>query len=328
MKLEEIGFYTLSNARAENVSISSPLWRCELLLTDKCNFKCPYCRGMRDDLKGTMSLERAREVIDLWADQGLRNIRFSGGEPTVYKFLPQLVSHAHTRRIKRIAVSTNGSADIEYYKHLIELGVNDFSISLDACCSSVGEKMCGGVKGAWEKVTKNIATLSTLTYLTVGVVFTEETLKQSLEIIEYADSLGVSDIRIISSAQFNGAMEGVESLGDDILDRHPILKYRVTNYRNGRNVRGIKEGDSHKCSLVLDDMAIAGDYHFPCIIYLRENGNPIGRIGSNMREERLDWFNNHDTHTDIICKNNCLDVCIDHNNVADMNGKGGKNEVG
>lgn len=55
MKLEDIGFYTLSDERAKNASESSPLHRCEILITDKCNFKCPYCRGMREDLRGTMS---------------------------------------------------------------------------------------------------------------------------------------------------------------------------------------------------------------------------------------------------------------------------------
>jgi len=47
--------------------------------------------------------------------------------------------------------------------------VNDFSFSLDACCSSVGETMCG--KGdMWKKVVFNIKKLSELTYVTVGIV--------------------------------------------------------------------------------------------------------------------------------------------------------------
>ena len=48
MKLEEIGFYTLDDERAKHASETSPLWRCELLLTNKCNFHCPYCRAFYD----------------------------------------------------------------------------------------------------------------------------------------------------------------------------------------------------------------------------------------------------------------------------------------
>jgi len=33
-----------------------------------------------------------------------------------------------------------------------------------------------------------------------------------------------------------------------------------------------------------------------------------------MRNERMNWFSKHDTHNDAICRNNCLDVCIEYNN--------------
>ena len=39
-KLENIGFYTLSDERAANTSDTSPMQRCEIILTDRCNFKC------------------------------------------------------------------------------------------------------------------------------------------------------------------------------------------------------------------------------------------------------------------------------------------------
>jgi hypothetical protein len=68
-----------------------------------------------------------------------------------------------------------------------------------------------------------------------------------------------------------------------------------------------------KCGLVLDDMAVMGDKHYPCIIYLREDGEPIGTVGENMRQERLEWFRNHDSFKDQICSKNCLDVCCDYN---------------
>jgi sulfatase maturation enzyme AslB (radical SAM superfamily) len=42
--LESIGFYTLSDARVKQASVRSPLWRGELVLSARCNFKCPYCR--------------------------------------------------------------------------------------------------------------------------------------------------------------------------------------------------------------------------------------------------------------------------------------------
>jgi hypothetical protein len=62
-------------------------------------------------------------------------------------------------------------------------------------------------------------------------------------------------------------------------------------------------------------MAVAQGKHFPCIVYMREGGQAIGNINCDMREDRYQWFKNHDTHNDPICQKNCLDVCIDYNNI-------------
>jgi len=314
LELDNIGFYTLTNTRCKNASVTSQLMRCEIILTDACNFKCPYCRGLKDDLKGTIPFEKAKYIVDLFARDNLKNIRLSGGEPTVYKEIIPLVTYIKSKGIERIAMSTNGYADIELYYDLIEAGVNDFSISLDACCSAFGDMMAGGITGAWEKVISNIKELSKLTYVSVGCVVTEETASELGNTIKFAADLGVSDIRIISSAQYNTLLINAKNIDKYIAETHPILKYRIDNLNKDRNVRGLKSDDSHRCNLVLDDMAIAGDYHFPCIIYMREGGNPIGQIGENMRKERSDWAKSHDTHCDTICKKNCLDVCIDYNN--------------
>lgn len=312
-KLEEIGFYTLSDYRAHQSSSNSPLWRCELILTDRCNFKCPYCRGLRSDLKGELSYEEADRVIDLWFSNGLKNVRFSGGEPLLWKGLEGLVEKCHKNGVERIAVSTNGSASLDRYEKLIRTGVNDFSISLDGCCSSVGDRMAGNIPGMWNKVVGNIRSLSAETYVSVGIVFTDQNVNEAREIVYFADSLGVSDIRVIPSAQYNQALLNLSSLDEKFLRKYPILQYRVANIRQHHHVRGIAEKCKTKCGLVLDDMAVAGKYHFPCIIYMREGGDPIGLVSEKMREERESWYQQHLPVEDKICRKNCLDVCQDYN---------------
>ncbi|MFA5572290.1 MAG: radical SAM protein [Candidatus Bathyarchaeia archaeon] len=316
MKLEEIGFYTLTDARAAQTSNTSPMWRCEMILTGRCNFKCPYCRGVgviSRDCSEDMELSRALTVLDTWLDAGLKNIRFSGGEPTLYAWLPNLVDYCKQSSVEHIAISTNGSQDLGMYKRLIDVGVNDFSISLDACCATFGDKM-SGISGKWDTVVENIRQLSKLTYVTVGVVLTPDNVESTKEIIEFAHSLGVADIRIISAAQYNEVLAGLQDISQDILDAHPILKYRINNFSNGRNVRGIRETDCHKCHLVKDDSVVAGKWHFPCVIHMREGGQPIGAVGHSMREERMEWFRTTNTFEHSICRQNCLDVCIDYNN--------------
>lgn len=313
-KLEDIGFYTLSDKRAKQTSINSPLWRCELILTDKCNFKCEYCRGLRKDIKGEIPFQEALKVVSLWCQDGLKNIRFSGGEPTLYKGLIDLVEYCKKHGVENIAISTNGSGKWSMYQKLIDSGVTDFSVSLDACCSSMGDKMAGGIKGAWNHLTENIKRMTKQVYTTVGVVINEDNIDSCIDTIKYASSLDVNDIRIVPSAQYNKLLDVTKTLPKKILDKYPILKYRINHINEKINVRGIKKTDCNKCHLAIDDMAVANGYHFPCIIYMREQGDPIGKVSSNMRKERLEWIQNHDSYKDKICRKNCLDVCIDYNN--------------
>lgn len=318
--LKEIGFYTLSDERVENTSETSQMKRCEMIITEYCNFSCPYCRGLKDEIYGDrkikeLSFDEIKRNIDYWCEnEPLENIRFSGGEPTLHKNIVDIVEYAKSKGIKRIAISTNGSNKIELYERLITAGVNDFSISLDACCAEDGDKMAGDKKGSWEIVVKNIELISKLTYVTVGVVLTPENIDKTIETIRFADKLGVADIRIISAAQYNGPIPRLYEVEDEIKERHPILKYRINHFAEGVNVRGMLETDSPKCAIILDDSVIAGDVHFSCVIAMREGAKPIGKVGPNMRQERIEWFKKHNSLKDPICKKNCLDVCISHNN--------------
>ena len=318
--LKEIGFYTLSNERVKSTSEFSQMKRCEMIITEYCNFSCPYCRGLKDEIYGDrkikqLSFDEIKRNIDLWClNVPLENIRFSGGEPTLHKNIINIVSYAKSSGIKRIAVSTNGSNKFQLYKELIKCGVNDFSISLDACCADDGDKMAGNKKGSWSVVVENIREISKLTYVTVGVVLTPDNIDRTLDTIMFAHELGVADIRIISASQYNKPIPRLSEVEKEIREVHPILNYRINHFLEGVNVRGIKESDSNKCALVLDDSIITGNFHFPCVIYMREKGEAIGKVSKNMRNERKKWFESHNCFKDEICREMCLDVCVSFNN--------------
>jgi molybdenum cofactor biosynthesis enzyme MoaA len=311
--LDNIGFYTLTDDRLHP---HSNLERCEMIVTSFCNFQCPYCRGVESysrDCKGNLDYDTAMFVLRDWMSHGLKNIRFSGGEPTLYPHIRSLVYMARKGGVRRIAISSNGSMPRTVYEGLLEAGVNDFSISLDACCAEKADLMSGRTN-VFQPVVDNIRWLASQTYTTVGIVLTKDTEDTVVDVVKFAHGLGVADIRIITAAQYNGALSKLEDIPQDILDAHPILKYRVNNLLSGRNVRGIASSDSNRCYLVKDDSVVAGNWHFPCVIHMREGGEPIGRVSENMQAEREVWSLTHNTHDDPICKGNCLDCLVDYNN--------------
>lgn len=312
-ELRQIGFYTLSDERAKHCSETSPLWRCELIVTSRCNFSCPYCRGTRP--LGDATWEEAARTMGLWAQHGLKHVRFSGGEPTLWPHLGLLVKLTKDLGVTRIGISTNGSADLELYWKLISLGVDDIAISLDGCCADTINQMAGGIPVA-ERIIKNIREISRLCYTTVGIVVTDWNRPETLRTIQLAKDLGVSDIRIIPAAQSAPTLENVPGLHGGGTS-YPILHYRVAHAYHGLKVRGLDpEGDSRRCFLTLDDMVVWNGEHYPCVVYMREGGAPIGKVGPCMRDERALWHSTHDCFADPICSKNCLDFCTQYNRKA------------
>jgi molybdenum cofactor biosynthesis enzyme MoaA len=313
VKLEDIGFYTMSDARALRASEHTRLERVELLLTKRCNFSCPYCRSVGPP---DATWEEARDIVDYWKSEGCRNMRFSGGEPTMWPHLVRLVAHAHKKpcQTERVALSTNGSASIELYDQLHDAGVNDWSISLDACCCATVGKMSGKNGEIVRHIMDVIRHLAPKSYVTIGTVILPTNLDHVIDVVEFALEAGVSDVRLISAAQWDKKID--IDLPQEALDKFPIMRHRWNDMKAGGHVRGMTQFDCKTCHLAVDDMAVSDGKHYPCIIHMREGGEPIGEIGPNTRKDRAEWLRNHNSFEDPICKKNCLDVCIAYNNKA------------
>jgi MoaA/NifB/PqqE/SkfB family radical SAM enzyme len=310
MKLDDIGFYTLTDERAMHAGETSPMWRGEIIVTGRCNFNCIYCRRLSPkDIDQNLALE----VIEHWLKDGLKNIRFSGGEPTLYRPLPLLVRKCREGGVERIGLSSNGSAPFPIYEQLIQEGVNDIAISLDSCSPLLADSIAR-VSHQWEKVTGNIQRLSKLTYVTASIVFTEENVEQADKIISFAHKLGAADIRFVTASHGEQLVLKLQDTPSDFLDKNPILRYRIKNLKAGRPIRGLQPSDAHKCHLVLDDSVVSGKWHYPCGVYFREGGKPIGEVDPSMRKQRMEWFKSTDTHAETICTQFCADFYIEYNN--------------
>lgn len=317
--LEEIGFPAVTNERAKEVTQFTNLQRCELIVTDACNLRCVYCKGLSKKNYSNINKFDAASIIEEWIKGGLQHASFSGGEPLCNPHMSFYINMLKQRGTPFISISTNGTFPIEKYMELVELGVTHFAISIDGMDAAIVDVLAG-VPGTWNKVVKNVKALSKCSYVTASIVFTELNVHQAPEIISFVHSLGVADIRFSSAVQFNKLIPQMEKISKEILECHPILKYRVNNLISGRNMRG--NNSNKRCWIPLDDMVVAGNRHYPCSMQLREDGIHIGdtlnKDGSQksieqIREERALWCKSFDCSTNKICKTCCMDFIIDYN---------------
>lgn len=88
-----------------------------------CNYRCSYCNdGLRDGTKPFIDIDKAKAFVTSVTQQAEaagRQVEFtiSGGEPTVYPDLVDLLTHMHACEAFSHVI-TNGSRSVNYYRKL------------------------------------------------------------------------------------------------------------------------------------------------------------------------------------------------------------------
>lgn len=130
-----------------------PLRDLRISVTDRCNFRCVYC--MPKDIFGPghvfmkkdklLSFEEIERISTVFAKQGVKKLRITGGEPLLRKDLDVLIKKlANIDGIEDISLTTNGSQlTLKKAKLLKAAGLNRITISLDSIDSETFKAING-----------------------------------------------------------------------------------------------------------------------------------------------------------------------------------------
>ena len=104
-------------------------------LTDRCNFRCVYCMEPDDRFLPKMELldlDEYTRLVDVLIELGIRTIRLTGGEPTLYPQLDELIELIGRKGLDDLAMTTNGSLlDPDRLSHWRRSGLRRLTFSLD-----------------------------------------------------------------------------------------------------------------------------------------------------------------------------------------------------
>lgn len=122
-------------------SLGRSLRALRVSVTDRCNFRCPYCMprerfGDRHDFldrSQILTFEEIERLVRLFVGLGVEKIRLTGGEPLLRQELPALV--ARLRKIeglRELTLTTNGTLLETLAQPLREAGLDRITVSLDS----------------------------------------------------------------------------------------------------------------------------------------------------------------------------------------------------
>ncbi len=120
-------------------------------LTDRCNFRCPYCMPERPDFLPRADLLTRAELgrmIGLFVGElGVSRLRLTGGEPLLRRDLEAVIADLQplrARGLERISLTTNAALLARRASALKAAGLDDLNISLDALTPETFARLSGG----------------------------------------------------------------------------------------------------------------------------------------------------------------------------------------
>ncbi|HLI63205.1 MAG TPA: GTP 3',8-cyclase MoaA [Terriglobales bacterium] len=107
-------------------------------VTDRCNYKCVYCRSGNDGPQfAEMPIADYLRIARVFVGLGITKVRLTGGEPLLRKGLVEMVRElAGMRTVEGtgldIALTTNGHLLAEMAQPLADAGLSRVTVSMDA----------------------------------------------------------------------------------------------------------------------------------------------------------------------------------------------------
>jgi molybdenum cofactor biosynthesis enzyme MoaA len=135
--------------------LNMPSGNLRIAITDECNMKCYYCHaeGMHD--KGELPANDIIRIIEGSMKYGLKDVRFSGGEPTLHPELVSICKHLNEKYPTLcLGINTN-CMDIDRIMKLItETKVTVIAAGIDYADKSVSKQSAVGLPS--KKILENV----------------------------------------------------------------------------------------------------------------------------------------------------------------------------
>ncbi len=129
-----------------------PLRDLRISVTDRCNFRCPYCMPAeifgesyqflpKDEI---LTFEEIARLARIFVDLGVNKLRITGGEPLLRTDLPKLVSLlAAIPGAADLTLTTNGYLLAQQAQSLKDAGLERITVSLDSLDDEIFKQMNG-----------------------------------------------------------------------------------------------------------------------------------------------------------------------------------------
>lgn len=170
-------------------------YRMDLALTYRCDNRCLHCYNEASRAKVEYSETQWRAVLEHVRAIGIPHVVFTGGEPSLLDYLPELVAHAESLGLIT-GLNTNGRrlADADYLQRLVTAGLDHVQITLESHDERIHNRIVANPQ-AWAETVAGIRNaLDTRLFVMTNTTLLDENSPYLAETLAFLSDIKVPTI--------------------------------------------------------------------------------------------------------------------------------------
>jgi molybdenum cofactor biosynthesis enzyme MoaA len=320
------------------IDATMPLHRVTVFVTYRCNLACSYCKTIVRSPADLAALPQRARSLDLaqfaallagHGDTPIEHLHFTGGEASLLRELPAMVTTAKAHGVRCVSITTNGTLPPSTYTALVQAGIDEIRVSIDdahggGCDAGELQPSTRGRSLATVRALGALRAAGAPFFLILNTVVERRNRARLPELLRGLLGLQPDDIKLITSVDEKddlGAFADAPAVLAELqalLARHPAARFPLLRRKLdtvlARDAIGLATAQpasdgSWRCYIPLTERTVDGEFYYPCSVWLREGGAPLGRTDEPQAEQRRKsaaFTADHDCRREPICQRYCL----------------------
>jgi radical SAM protein with 4Fe4S-binding SPASM domain len=228
-------------------------------VTGSCNFNCKWCfaNSTRSRESSHMEIGSLKKLLAYLAGNGVRQVTFSGGEPTIYPHLDEAVKTASEFGMT-VHMNTNGFLlSRERARELASLGLTQVQINIDSLDYRKHDEV-RGMEGSFRRAILALANARREGITCVSqTVLTRENESEIADIFRFARTLGIQRCRIWDMTPSEGR---AQENGHMMSGRYIEVLQQLSDLAYSTGAKKVEVGEPLFLPNVRTELRVTGGY--------------------------------------------------------------------